>query len=107
LKTRTEQQAAEAGHSARWQSADLAAALVQANQNQPRRLHGGTPADAWDERTSITGVERACFALAVEKERMAARCELKLTDTEELDHWQGAGVNRLALNQANPLGSLG
>jgi transposase InsO family protein len=100
LKTRTEQRAAEAGHPGRWQSADLAAALIQANQSQPRRLHGGVPADVWDQRTSISGVERACFALAVERERMAARCELKLADTEELDHWLGAVVDRLAISRA-------
>jgi transposase InsO family protein len=100
LKTRTEQQAAEAGHPGRWQSADLAAALVEANQSQPRHLHGATPTDAWDQRASITGVERACFVLAVERERLAARCELKVPATEELDHWQGAVVDRLAISRA-------
>ena len=100
LKTRTEQQAAAAGHPGSWQGTDLAAALFQANQSQPRRLHGTTPAEAWDDRTCITGVERVCFALAVERERMAARCELKHTETEDLDHWQGAVVDRLAISRA-------
>jgi transposase InsO family protein len=100
LKTRTEQQAAKAGHPGTWCSADLAKALVQANWNQPRRLHGGTPTQAWDGRSAITGIERVCLDLAVASERLAARRELGLTDTQELDHWQGASVDRLAISRA-------
>jgi transposase InsO family protein len=100
LKTRTEQQAAWAGHPGRWHSTDLAAALDKANQSQPRRLQGSTPADAWTERTAITAVERACFELAVERERLTARYELEVTDRKELDHWQGAIIDRLAISRA-------
>jgi transposase InsO family protein len=100
LKRRTEQQASGAGHPGVWTNADLATALEKANQSQPRRLHGGTPAEAWDARSAIRGVEHACFALAVERERLTARCELKIAHTEELDHWLGAVVDRLAISRA-------
>jgi transposase InsO family protein len=100
LKTRTEQQAAWAGHPGRWSSADLAAALALANHSRPRRLHGLTPAEAWAARTPITGVERACFELAVERERLMARSERSIDQAEELDHWQGAAVDRIAISRA-------
>ena len=51
-------------------------------------------------RTRITGVERAYFELAVERERMTARSELYIARAEELDHWQGAAVDRVALSRA-------
>jgi hypothetical protein len=100
LKTHTEKQATGAGHPGVWTNADLATALEKANQSQPRRLHSGTPAEAWDARSAISGVEYACFALAVERERLTARCELKIAHTEELDHWLGAVVDRLAISRA-------
>jgi transposase InsO family protein len=100
MKRHTEQQAAWAGHPGRWRSADLAAALEDANRHHPRRLDGLTPAEAWAARTQITGVERTCLELALESERLTARCEMKLTMTENLDHWLGAVVDRLAISRA-------
>jgi len=100
LKTRTEQQAAWAGHPGTWNSADLAAALEQANQHHPRRLHGLTPAEVWAARTRIPAVERACFELAVESQRLTARSERHIAPSQELDHWQGATVDRVAISRA-------
>ena len=100
LKTRTEQQAARAGHPGRWSSADLAVALEDANWHHPRRLEGLTPAEAWAARKRITSMERVCFELAVETERLTARRQLQMTHSQELDHWQGAVVDRLAISRA-------
>jgi transposase InsO family protein len=100
LKTWTEQHAAWAGHPGRWTTNDLAAALERANQNHPRRLHGRTPAEVWAERTKISPAERAGFELAVARERLTARSELHLAQDKELDHWQGAAMDRVAISRA-------
>jgi transposase InsO family protein len=100
LKTRTEEHAARAGHPAIWSSIDLAAALQQANQQHPRRLRGLTPVEAWAARTKITLVERVCFDLAVDRERMTVRSEWNIEQEDELDHWQGAAVDRIAISRA-------
>ena len=74
LKRRTEQQAVWAGHPGRWSSAELAAALEDANRHHQRRLDGLTPAEPWAARTRITNMERICFELTVETfGRMAAQ----------------------------------
>ena len=100
MKRRTEQQAVGAGHPGRWSSAELAVALEDANQHHPRQRDGLTPAEAWAARTRITNMERVCFELAVETERLTARRELHITHSQELDHWQGAVVDRLAISRA-------
>jgi hypothetical protein len=100
LKNRTEEQAVRAGHPGLWMMADVEAALRQANASHPRRLHGRTPAEVWASRTRISAVERVRFELAVERERMTARSELEIALDEELDHWQEAAVDRVAISRA-------
>ena len=46
-------------------------------------------------------MERVCFELAVETERpTAASRQLQMTHSQELDHWQGAVVDRLNISHA-------
>jgi transposase InsO family protein len=100
LKSRTEEQAAAAGHYGLWTMGDVAAALREANSGHPRRLHGRTPVEAWATRASISEVERVRFELAVDRERMTARSESGIALDENLDHWQEAEVDRVAVSRA-------
>jgi transposase InsO family protein len=100
LKNRTEHHAAEQGHAGRWTRVDVQAARRQANQSQPRRLHGLTPAEAWARRMLVTDVERVRFERTVERQRYVARNELGLAQTLELDHWRGSALDRKAIERA-------
>jgi transposase InsO family protein len=100
LKTRTARQAVGQAHAGLWTGADVSAAWQEANASRPRRLHGLSPAEAWVSRTAVSDVERVCFELAVEGQRMLARSEMGIGQAAELDHWQGSALDRKALERA-------
>jgi transposase InsO family protein len=100
LKKRTHDQAARRGQPEIWTSADLEAALRQANAGHPLRLNGRTPAAVWSQRSPIGIVERLRFAVAVEHQREQARQELGIDPAGELEHWTQGKVDRPALERA-------
>jgi len=100
LQKRTEEQARAQGHGDCWLPADLAAAQDAANTSHPRRLNGRTPASVWESRTPLDPVERAVFALTVDRQRFQARGELGIDQEEELDHWRARAVDRQAIERA-------
>jgi transposase InsO family protein len=100
LKQRTEAQAQAAGHSGLWEVGDLAAAQAAANASHPRRLNGRTPTSVWESRSAVPPLERAVFALTVERQRFQVRDELGIAPDECLDHWRGSAVDRQAIERA-------
>ena len=100
LKKRTEAQAQAQGRAGRWTTADLAAAQAQANASHPRRLNGRTPAALWAARPALAPLERALFALTVERQRFQVREELGIGQEASLDHWRSSAVDRQAIERA-------
>lgn len=100
LKKRTQEEAARRGHVGSWTSADVAAALAQANTGHPPRLNGRTPAQVWQARTGVSTLERFRFAMAVESQRERARQELGIDLETSLDHWAEGRVDRKAIERA-------
>jgi len=100
LKTRTARIAESQGRVDLWSTADVVAALAEANDTPRRRLLAGrTPHELWRERTPITATERAVFELAVERHRYLVRSEQGIVDTGAADHWQNARLDRKAIER--------
>jgi transposase InsO family protein len=97
LKTRTNLHAARHGRTA-WAADDLSAACHEANLLA--RFHGRTPSQAWLSRADLTAVERACFRLAVDRQRFAQRTEQHIALDEPLDHWRFSALDRQAVPRA-------
>jgi transposase-like protein len=101
LKQRTQQQCVRAGHPELWTSADVEAARLEGNTaSRPRRLHGLTPQQVWQERCPLTVAEHACFQATVEQCRTEATREQSLPDHETLTRAQSAAMDRSALRRA-------
>ena len=98
LKSRTDLHAARQGRSAFWTSDDLAGAVQEANTLA--RYRGRTPAQAWAARTAISPNERACFHLAVDRQRFAERVEQRIALDGPLDHWDHSALDRKAVPRA-------
>jgi hypothetical protein len=98
LKTRTQQHAQSRGRLDGWTFDDLAAARAEANHTPRRR--GPSPADAWQARSSITALERACFDLVVQRRRFEARTQRGIPLDVGLDHWHQSALDRQALRRA-------
>ena len=101
LKTRTQQQSDLAGHPGWWSGATVEAARVAANTTaRPRRLHGQTPAQVWEERRPCTTAARALFQATVERFRGDERAERGLPAQALLTRTQQAAVDRQAIRRA-------
>jgi transposase InsO family protein len=101
MKRRTERHSATAGHPEWWGEADLEAARVEANQTaRPRRLHGATPAQVWEQRCLLTSEERASFQQTVRACRAEAPGERGWSLEEPLSRGQEAAVDRVAYGRA-------
>jgi transposase InsO family protein len=101
MKRRTQQRSATAGHPDWWGEADIEAARVEANQTaRPRRLHGSTPAQVWEQRCLLTCKERGSFQQTVQACRAEARVERGWSLEEELSRRQEAAVDRVAYGRA-------
>ena len=97
LKMRTNLHAARQGRTV-WTFDDMSAASHEANVLA--RYHGRTPSEAWLSRSAVSATERACFHLAVERERFAERVEQKIALDEPLDHWRYSAIDRQAVPRA-------
>ena len=101
LKTRTQQQAEQAGHPDCWTATDVEAARRQANATaRPKRLRGQTPDQVWAKRSWLTADQRGRFRATVQRFREEARAEQDLPLDGALSHWQQAVVDRVALRRA-------
>jgi transposase InsO family protein len=97
LKMRTNLHAARQGRTV-WTFDDMSAASHEANVLA--RYHGRTPFEAWSSRAAISATERACFRLAVERQRFAERVEQNIAPDEPLDHWRNSAIDRQAVPRA-------
>jgi len=99
-KLYTQQHAAIEGHPYRWSSDDLEHARHLANTiSRPWGRTGPTPEEAWQERSSITNVERQQFQRALAEARIAAANDLGLDLVEPLSRCDRARLDRLALSR--------
>jgi transposase InsO family protein len=99
LKTRTERQAARAGHSGEWTIDAMAAA--QAEANAARRPHRDrAPQEVWSARPQLTAAERAQFQEAVARQRAAASTQDKETTEGSPNPAMAAGEERAAIRRA-------
>jgi transposase InsO family protein len=99
LKTYTHLHAQAAGHPFRWTSEDLHHAQDLANTvSRPRGAGGLSPAEAWQQRTTITPEERQAFTAALSAHRQQAAQELGVDLSAELNHADRTRLDRLALS---------
>ncbi len=100
LKTRTQQQAEQAGHPGTWSVADAAAARAEANTARPRRLQGRTPAQVWAARPPLPTSLRLAFGATVARCQAEARREQALPPDTALSRVAQAKVDRQAVPRA-------
>jgi transposase InsO family protein len=101
LKTRTHHLAAVHGRPGRWTTEDVEAARRLADEEQyPRRLHGRTAAEVWQERSPPTAAERRRFRDVVDDRRQAIRNQRGIPLHEVLDRARQASVDRRAVRRA-------
>jgi transposase InsO family protein len=100
LKTRTQRLGDQAGHPELWTSDLVEAARRQANDAPRRRcLHGATPDQAWDARLPLTAEGRADFQATVQRYQAEGWHE-RGGQPAEMNHWDEAAVDRVALRRA-------
>jgi transposase InsO family protein len=101
LKTRTERQAARAGHPGEWNSDDVAAA--QAEANALARPHGpseSTPEEVWQARRRLTAAERVLFGETVARLRDEERAREGLATEGSPNPAQARRAERAAISRA-------
>jgi transposase InsO family protein len=101
LKTRTERQAACAGHPGAWTSDDVAAA--QAEANALARPHGASqapPEVVWEGRRRVSAAERVRFAATVTRLRDEERAKEGLATERASDPRRARRVERAAIRRA-------
>ena len=101
LKVRTHHRAAAQGRPGRWTSEDVEAARRLADEEQyPRRLHGRTAAEVWQERSPPTDEERRCFRDVIDCRRHEIRNQRGIPLHEVLDRARQASLDRRAVRRA-------
>lgn len=101
LKTRTHHLAARHGRPGRWTSEDVEAARRLADEEQyPRRLHGRTAAEVWQDRSPPTDEARRRFRDVVNEHRHAIRNQRGIPLHEVLDRARQASLDRRAVRRA-------
>lgn len=101
LKVRTHHLAAVHGRPGRWTTEDVEAARRLADEEQyPRRLHGRTAAEAWQDRSPPTNEERRRFRDVVDYRRQEIRNHRGIPAHEVLDRARQASLDRRAVRQA-------
>lgn len=100
LKTRTQRQVEQSDHPEVWTSAAAENARQEANMAQPRRLHGATSNEVWDERPKVRAEEREAFRATFQQFQAEARREKGSLPEDEVSHWVKAAVDRVALRRA-------
>jgi hypothetical protein len=101
LKTRTHHLAAHHGRPGRWTAEDVEAARRLADEEQyPRRLHGRTAQEVWQERSPPTDEERRRCRDVVELRRQEIRNQRGIPLLEVLDRARQASLDRRAVSRA-------
>jgi len=101
LKKRIAYQAGQAGRAGLWSRNDAEMARRQANEvMRPWEAHGPSPADVWSNRQAVTSSERASFQASVRRLEQEQREAGGITMDAELDHYQQAATDRVAIRRA-------
>lgn len=101
LKTRTQEQAAQAGRPGQWSADDAETARRIANEhNYPWGAGRPTPDVLWKERSPITAEFRAAFRGTVQQQRGRACTEQRCLAYTLLDHALQAPIDRTAIPRA-------
>ena len=100
LKMRTHHLAAHHGRPGRWTTEDVEAARRLADEEQyPRRLHGRTAEEVWQERSPPTDEERRRLRDVVELRRQEIRNQRGIPLLEVLDRARQASLDRRAVRR--------
>jgi hypothetical protein len=101
LKTRTHYQAARNDRPGEWTCDDVLAGAESANQtHRPNGYAEPTPDQTWATRQPISQETRQAFIQTVRNLETEARQELGFLPGIDLDHYDQAAVNRLAIGRA-------
>lgn len=101
LKVRTHHLAAGNGQPGRWTVEDVEAARRLADEEHyPRRLHGRTAAEVWQQRTPLSEDERRRFRDVVEQHRQEIRTQRGIALYEVLEPARQASLDRRAVRRA-------
>ena len=101
IKTRAHHEAARQDRPGQWTCDDIEAARCQANETaRPWGWTGPTPQEAFEKRVPITEVERRMFLASYEAYARSERQERGYDPHAELDHYQRAAVDRVAIVRA-------
>jgi transposase InsO family protein len=101
LKVRTHHLAAAHGRPGRWTTEDVEAARRLADEEQyPRRLHGRTAEEVWQERSPPTEEERRRLRDVVDCRRQEIRNRRGIPLLEVLDRARQASLDRRAVSRA-------
>ena len=101
LKARTAAHAARHGRPGHWTWDDVAAARLEANATaRPRGLHGPTPDELWQLRSSIAVNDRVSFRRQVEDERCIACSAMGGSVTGPWSVMTERAIDRVAIRRA-------
>jgi transposase InsO family protein len=101
IKTRAFYEAARHDRPEAWTCEDIEAARCQANETaRPWGPAGPTPQERFDEKLPITQAERSMFLASYKAYAASERHERGISLDAQLDHYQQASIDRVAIVRA-------